>query len=169
MSGFVSAAVGIAGAVSEILGLGGGEVTLGGATFADLALPSRMTWGGQQRLVRHVAPGGVVVMSSLGPDWKPISWSGVIEGPGASSQAKLLYAMMLAAQAVPLAWLDQLWVVVIQEFYADDTTIGWVPYRIACAVSADPSQIAGPDEPTLSDHVSGDMSDAASYAGAITS
>jgi len=163
MSGFVSAAIGIAGAVSEILGLGGGEVTLGGATFADLALPSRMTWGGQQRLVRHVAPGGVVVMSSLGPDWKPICWSGVIEGPGASSRAKLLYAMMLGAQAVPLAWLDQLWVVVIQEFYADDTTIGWVPYRIACAVSADPSQLGGPGDPTLLDQVQGDISAALGF------
>jgi len=163
MSGFVSAAVGIAGAVSEVLGLGGGEVTLGGATFADLALPSRMTWGGHQRLVRHVAPGGLVVMSSLGPDWKPICWSGVIEGPGASARAKLLYAMMLAAQALPLAWLDQLWVVMIQEFYADDTTIGWVPYRIACTVSADPSQLAGPGEPTLLDQVQGDISAALGF------
>lgn len=158
MSGLVSAAVGIVGAVSEVLGLGGGEVTLGGTTFADLALPSRMTWGGQQRLVRHVAPGGVVVMSSLGPDWKPICWSGVIEGPGATARAKLLYAMMLAAQALPLAWLDQLWIVVIQEFCADDTTIGWVPYRIVCAVSADPSQLAGPSEPTPLDQVQGDIS-----------
>jgi hypothetical protein len=160
MSGLVSAAAGIAGAVSEILGLGGGDVTLGGATFTDLALPWKMTWGGHQRLVRHVAPGGVVVMSSLGPDWKPICWSGVIEGPGASARAKLLYAMMLSAQAIPLAWLDQLWIVVIQEFCADDTTIGWVPYRITCAVSADPSQIARPGEPPLSNQVQADINNA---------
>jgi hypothetical protein len=163
MSGLVSAAVGIAGAVSEILGLGGGEVTLGSVTFSDLALPPNMTWGGQQRLVRHVAPGGVVVISSLGPDWKPICWGGVIEGPDASARAKQLYAMMLAAQAIPLAWLDQLWVVVIQEFFADDATTGWVPYRIRCAVSADPSQIAGPGDPTLLDQVQGDISAALAF------
>lgn len=163
MSGLLSTAVGIAGAVSEILGLGGEDVTLGDMTFGALALPPKMTWGGQQRLVRHVAPGGVVVISSLGPNWQPLRWSGILEGPDASRRAKQLYAMMLAAQAIPLAWLDQLWIVVIEEFSADDTTIGWTPYRITCAVSADPSQIAGSDDPTLSDQVQGDISDALGF------
>lgn len=71
--------------------------------------------------------------------------------------------MMLAARAVPLVWLDQLWMVVIQEFSADDTTIGWVPYRIACAVSADPSQIVGLDDPTLWDQVQADIDDALGF------
>lgn len=162
MPGLLSAS-GIAGAVSEVLGFGGDYVTLDGELFTELALPPKMTWGGQQRLVRHIAPGGVVVMSSLGPDWRPIRWGGVLEGPDASSRAKQLYAMMLAAQAVPLVWLDQLWMVVIQEFSADDTTIGWVPYRITCAVSADPSQIVGPDDPTLSDQVQADINDALGF------
>jgi hypothetical protein len=159
----VSVVAGLAGAVSEILGLGGGDVTLGGETFNDLAVPPKMTWGGWQRLVRHVAPGGAVVISSLGPDWRPIRWSGILEGPNATSRAKQLYAMMLAAQAVPLAWLDQLWVVLIQEFSADDATIGWVPYQITCAVSADPSQIIGPDDPTLLDQVQADVSSALGF------
>ncbi len=172
MSGVLAASgasAAVAGAVAEILGLGGSIVTLGEAIFADLALPPKMTWGGQQRLIRHVAPGGVVVISSLGPDWQPIRWTGVLEGSLASAQARQLYAMMLAAQAIPLSWMAQQWIVVIQDFYADDTTAGWVPYRITCAVSADPSQLTGPSQPTLSDQVSGDASNAASYAGSITS
>jgi hypothetical protein len=165
----IGATAAVAGAVSEILGLGGGGVTLGEVTFADLALPPKMTWGGQQRLIRHVAPGGVVVISSLGPDWQPIRWTGVLEGSLASAQARQLYAMMLAAQAIPLVWLDQVWSVIIQQFYADDTTIGWVPYRIACAVSADPALIVGGLIATLADQVTADISAAALYSGAITS
>ncbi len=155
---------GIGGAVSEILGTDQTNVTLGDISLSGIALPAAMKWGGRQRLNRQQAPGGSVLVTDLGTEWQPIGWNGTFEGPDAPRQAQQVYAAMKASKPLVLAWLDQQWLVVIREFSADDTTTGWVPYRIACEVLADASTFAGPAAPpSLGEQIIGDINSALGF------
>lgn len=155
---------GIGGALSEILGTDQTNVTLGEITFSGIALPGAMRWGGRQRLSRQQAPGGAVLVTDLGTTWEPIAWQGTFEGPGAAKQAQQVYAAMKTGKPLVLAWLDQQWLVVIRQFAADDTTTGWVPYRITCEVLADASAFAGPaGPPSLGERIIGDINNALGF------
>lgn len=122
------------GAVSQDFGAGSSSVTLGDIVFTQTEVPPQITWSGVQRLVRHVAPGGVVVVDALGIDYPPINWSGIFEGPGSSDRAQHLHALMQMGQEVTLSWLDQSYQVVVKEADFDHRTVGWIPYRVTCEV-----------------------------------
>lgn len=126
-----------------------GDVTLGDFGFLQAEVPAQITWAGCQRIVRHVAPGGTVVMSVMGIDYPPIGWQGVLEGPDASDRAQHLYALMSLGQEVTLAWLDQSYKVVVREVRFDHQHISWIPYHIECEVKS--RSDAGPpqDNPAL--------------------
>lgn len=157
-------AAGVAGAVSEILGADQPSMTLGPVTFTGLELPAHMEWGGRLLGGSQRAPDGRIVANTLGVHCLDPHWHGIFEGPTASARAKTLYALMRAAQPLPLSWLDQTWVVLIREFAAADITGGFVRYRIRCEVIADPSQIDGPPAPpSLADQITSDISSALGF------
>jgi len=177
LSSVVATVAGIGGTVSDLLG-GGTTVTLGGFVFKDIQVPATMRWGVRQRIVRQRLPGGVIVANMNGPDWPPIAWRGILEGPQAVRQAQQLYTMTKAGQPLQLSWMSQVFIVAIESFVADDTTTGWVPYKISCQVLADASQINGPPAPpSLAQQILGnvnaavgfDVVDAAGQAASVLS
>lgn len=162
--------VGVAGAIGNLLGLGQTDVTLGGFLFsgATIAVPAEMRWGTQQRVVRHVLPGGTVKINVMGVDWPPISFRGVFDGPTAGDRAKALSRLTAAGKPLTLTWMDRIFLVVISRFRATDTTDGWVAYDIHCEVLADADQIAGPPAPpSLLQQIKADINAAMGLVGQI--
>jgi len=135
--GTVARAAGVAGAVNGILGLVQTNVYLGDITFYGIQVPEQITWGGTQRLVRHVAPGGAVTISQMGIDYPQLQWSGVFEGASAATFSRRLYLMMVGGELQQLSWLDKGYTVVVREFAADDQKDNWVPYRITVDILYD--------------------------------
>lgn len=135
--GSVARVAGIAGAVNSVIGLVRTNVYLGDVTFFGIQVPEQITWGGAQRTVRHVMPGGAVVMSQLGIDYPQISWSGVFEGAAASTFARRLYLMMAGADLQQLSWLDKSYTVAVSRFEASDERENWVRYQITLDILYD--------------------------------
>ncbi len=66
----------------------GGAVSLGPITFTGFEVPSRINFGGSQRLVVHRFPGGARVIDSLGDDPARPEWKGSFTGPLAAARAR---------------------------------------------------------------------------------
>lgn len=129
MSGFLGVAQSaLAGAIG---------VVVGGVSCTGIELPEKMSWGGTQALAKQVLPGGTVIVSAMGLQYKPISWSGIFEGQFALLRSSMLYAMMDAANQVLLNWNDRVYTVVVSEYHADDTKTNWIPYSVTCEVIRD--------------------------------
>jgi hypothetical protein len=128
----------IAGALGAVAGLlfgGGGSVTLGSVTFQSFEVPERLTWGSEQRVIKHLMPGGNRVYDILGADDAPIEWSGIFNGANAQSRARQVDAICKAGKTVTLSWLGESRTVIVESFSCDTTFGGWLlPYRIKCCV-----------------------------------
>jgi hypothetical protein len=146
------------GAVTQDFGAGDSSVTLGDITFSQTEVPPQITWSGIQRLVRHVAPGGVIVVDALGIDYPPIEWEGIFEGSDASDRAQHLHALMQMGQEVTLSWLDQSYQVVVKQASFDHRTVGWIPYHVRCEVISRADAGPPPDIPSLDESVNDDAS-----------
>lgn len=109
-------------------------LTLGPVAFDAFEVPSRIEFGGCQRLAVHALPGGLRVVDAMGRDDTPIIWSGVFTGPDAARRVRLLDLLRGQGQSLPLAWDDFLFQVVISGFEARFERWNWIPYRIACVV-----------------------------------
>ncbi len=115
---------------------------LGPVTFQSFELPPRIGFGGEQRLAVHRLPGGARVIDAMGPDDAPIAWAGAFSGPDAADRARLLDLLRAEGLPLPLAWDAFAYLVVIAAFEASYERPNWVPYRLACVVLADQTQVA---------------------------
>lgn len=115
---------------------------LGPVTFQSFELPPRIGFGGEQRLAVHRLPGGARVIDAMGPDDAPIMWSGAFSGSDAADRARVLDLLRAEGLPLPLAWDAFAYLVVIAAFEASYERPNWVPYRIACTVLADQTQVA---------------------------
>ncbi|MDW3683114.1 hypothetical protein RA280_15415 [Cupriavidus sp. CV2] len=143
-------------------------LSLGDVLFADLEAPERITFGGGQQLVIHKQVGGTRTIDAMGRDDLPLRWSGTFMGKDALQRARYLDAIRIAGQAVPLAWSELLYTVVVARFEADFEREWMIPYRIICEVVADHSQpqtsLAGP---SINDLIGADLSTANSLTASI--
>jgi hypothetical protein len=135
--GTVARVAGVAGSVNSILGLVQTNVYLGDVTFFGIQVPEQIAWGGSQRTVRHVMPGGGVVMSLLGIDYPQLTWSGIFEGASAGTFSRRLYLMMVGGDLQQLSWLDKSYTVVVSRFEASDERENWVRYQITLDILYD--------------------------------
>lgn len=110
---------------------------LGLVSFESFELPSRISWGGRQRLAVHVLPGGGRVIDAMGRDDARITWSGVFTGPDAAIRARLLDQMRGDGAVWPLTWDSFFYSVVVYEFQARFEKPNWIPYRVSCTVLRD--------------------------------
>ena len=163
MSGTFAIAAGLA---SQILGPSV-TVTIGGITLAGFEVPSKMPFGGAQRVVVHKMPGGGRVVDALGPDDRDISWSGILrsgDGGGlpAMTRSGQLDALRQAGRKVTLSWGGTSRLVVVSSFTADYGDQGYlIPYSITCVVvSASAAQ-----QPTLLSSLAADVGASALLSG----
>lgn len=166
MSGTLSTISSIVGKVSvvrnslSILFGGSGGVSLGGVNFAGTEVPETIKWGGRQDIVKQRLPGGVVVMSAMGIEYTPISWSGIFEGISAIGRSRQLYAMMNAALTVSLAWNDRNYTVMIDTYSADDTKENWIPYTVTVCILRDETLVSSASSPGLLSQITSDIAGA---------
>ncbi len=130
---------------------------LGPVTFRSFELPPRIGFGGAQRLTVHRLPGGARVIDAMGPDDAAIAWSGAFSGSDAADRARALDVLRADGQPLSLAWDAFAYLVVIAQFEASYERPNWVPYRIACTVLADQTQVAAALATPLATTVAADL------------
>jgi hypothetical protein len=173
MSGTLASFLGQASAAGNLISTlfgASGAVTLGTITFTSWEVPQKITFGGKQRLAIHKLPGGIRVIDAMGRDDMPLSWSGIIQGAGATARAQQIDALRIAGKQVPLTWGGLSYTVVIASFEVDFTKPYWMPYRISCEIVAVATG-AQAGTPSLLTSVTNDLSSAtginisAAYSG----
>ncbi len=130
---------------------------LGPVTFQDFELPTRIRFGGQQRLAVHMLPGGARVIDAMGRDDADIGWSGAFSGPDAADRARGLDLMRSQGAAWTLAWEAFCYLVVIASFDAAYEHSNWVPYKISCKVVRDLAQSPSSLVPSVATDVLADI------------
>ncbi|MCC6717365.1 MAG: hypothetical protein IT555_05730 [Acetobacteraceae bacterium] len=136
---------------------------IGPVLLEAFELPSRVGWGGRQRLAVHRLPGGRRVIDAMGRDDADVVWAGVFTGEDAVFRARAVDLMRAGGLVWPLSWGSFFYTVVVGRFEADYTRENWIPYRIACTVLRD--EAAGLAEDALS-LAGGVLADLAGLQGA---
>lgn len=113
-----------------------GGLVLGPVLFHGFEIPERISFGGQQRLAVHTMPGGGRVVDAMGPEERPVGWSGVFSGPGAAARVRLLERLRREGGVLPLAWEGWRFTVVIETFTAETVNPAWIPYRLRVVIVA---------------------------------
>ncbi|TKI03586.1 hypothetical protein [Martelella alba] len=84
----------------------GTQVTIGGITLAGFEIPERIALPGKQKVVIHQMIGGKRVFDVLGVEYDALTWSGIINGPNASSRVQSLELIRDAGKVVTLTCDD---------------------------------------------------------------
>jgi hypothetical protein len=159
LASIVSPISAVAQAISQVFG-GAGTVTLGSVVFTTYEVPEFIAWGGRQRTVKTVLPGGVVTMSLMGVEYPPLAWTGYFNGAGARGRARAVYAMLNAGNQVSLSWGDRLYTVVVSDFTSKEQYSNWIPYSVACEVIRDETLSGGAASQSLLGQLSQDVTSA---------
>jgi hypothetical protein len=137
---------------------------LGPIAFRNFEIPSRINFGGSQRMAVHRLPGGVRVIDALGRDDAQISFSGIFVGSNATLRARGLDELRAEGIALPLTWDVFYYTVLISSFHADYRNERWIPYRITCTVLCDEASAFAQLAPSLATAALADIGMAAVYA-----
>lgn len=134
---------------------------LGDFVFQDMEVPEVIPFGGPHHLAVKKLVGGVRVVDALGPDPKPLEWSGTFWptalGQTALDRALLVKQMADAGLPLYLTW-DSLYYLVVISNFEPDYRFGRIPYRISCEVIADMTAPVYEDfEPNADDLIFGDL------------
>lgn len=128
-------------------------LTLGPVSFQNFSVPERIRHGTRQQLTIHRLPGGDRVIDTLGVDYAPIAWDGLLLGAGAQTQRAQLTAMLASGRPLDLWWGDQVHTVILAqlEFSSQDGSSfadfgpAQIRYHIVCEVLPPPSSGGGED------------------------
>jgi len=110
---------------------------LGPVSFQNFEIPSRIVFGGQQRLAIHRLPGGARIIDAMGRDDSEISFSGIFSGEDATLRARALDELRALGAQLPLTWDVFFYSVVIKSFSVGYEANNWIPFHITCAVLRD--------------------------------
>jgi hypothetical protein len=136
---------------------------LGPIAFRDFEVPSRINFGGRQRLAVYRLPDGSRVIDALGRDDAQIVFSGIFTGSDAAIRARSLDKMRVAGAAFSLSWDVLFYTVLISEFLADYRNGWWIPYRIVCTVLRDEGSTASQQAISLVSSALTDINTASGY------
>lgn len=146
-------------------------LTLGDFVFQDMEIPEAIPFGGPQSLSKKKLIGGVRVIDALGPDPKPLEWSGTFwatpGGQTALDRALTLKQMADAGQPLDLSW-DSLYYRVLIASFEPDYRFARIPYRISCEIIQDlTAPVYQSNTPDADDLISADLYLASLLAEAI--
>lgn len=141
---------------------------LGDVAFKQFEVPEVLPFGGDQMLAVKRLVGGTRVIDAMGPDDRPVEWSGIFLGKYAGQRAELLDAMRREGKALPLSWGRHSYTVIVGTFEAQFQRKYQIPYRISCVVLED---LATPSvseaQASLDDQIEQDLKNAETKGGLI--
>ena len=103
---------------------------LGPFEFDGWSTPEKLPFGGKQHMHVHKMPGGERVIDCLGPDDDDRSWSGILWGDSALSDALTLDGLRKAGEPLPYSNGVEARTVVISEFKPKMRKATCVEYEI---------------------------------------
>ncbi|MFM0630777.1 LysM peptidoglycan-binding domain-containing protein [Paraburkholderia xenovorans] len=144
---------------------------LGDFVFQEMEIPESIPFGGQHLLSTKKLIGGARVVDALGPDPKPLEWSGTFfptpDGQSALARALTLKQIFDAGKPVYLSW-DSLYYQVLIANYDPDYRFGRIPYRISCVIIADLTAPVYQDfAPDADDLINGDLDTADTLSSSV--
>lgn len=116
---------------------------LGSFLFNDFEIPEHIPLGGSQRVATHELLGGARVVDAMGASERDIQWSGRFQGTLAWQRARILDALRIAGQPLPLIIDSEFRTVLIAEFHPNYERSYQVPYSITCLVVDNPNAFDG--------------------------
>ena len=145
-------------------------LTLGSFSFADLESPDRIIVRCRQRLAVHRLGSGSISVGSLGEDPQYISFRGIFSGTAARSRLRMLDALRVAGQALPLTWDSRTFVVIIKDLDLRYVSDQWVNYQLVSIVLHSDSPLSGAEiDPLFESSINqtGDITNLLGYSGLI--
>jgi hypothetical protein len=139
-------------------------LVLGPVLFREFEVPSRINFGGRQRVAVHALPGGERVIDVLGRDDAQISFAGIFSGVDATLRARTLNELRSEGLPMALTWDVFFYTVIITELHADYHNGSWVPYHVVCTVLRDEASISSSIPVSLTSIINADIGAAATYA-----
>jgi len=136
---------------------------LGGFTFVDFEVPSKVVFGGAQKLAVHKLIGGTRVIDVMGRDDSDVSWSGIFTGSDAGDRARMVDAMRVAGEPLSLIWDEFCYTALIKKLDMTFCNPWWIPYRLTCTIVVDQAQSIAAYAPILTDAILGDLTSASAY------
>ena len=136
-------------------------LTIGDITLAGFEIPQKVPFGGRQIVAKHQLVGGNRVLDNLGPDDKPIKWSGIIfsqDGQTANDRAQSIEYLRRQGQPATLTWWSLSYSVLITSFDPDWERYYQIPYEIECTVIQNLSAPTSASQPTADQLVGSDQS-----------
>jgi hypothetical protein len=115
-----------------------GTLVLGDFVFQDYEIPTKITWGDQQKTHVFSYPGGLRNIESLGSEPLPIRWDGRFQGATAMTRARRLDVLCRSGQSLPLTWGSLSFQVLVTQFKVNQERDWQLPYSIECLVVAAP-------------------------------
>lgn len=112
-------------------------VNLGQFQFALFEIPSKISWGGSQRMAVHELVGGQRVIDTMGRADRALEWSGLFMGLNATERARFLDTLRVQGAAQTLTFGQFKYSVLVKEFHAEYERFYQIPYRIELEVIAD--------------------------------
>lgn len=139
-------------------------LTLGDVTFQNFEIPTKIVFGGRQRVAIHELIGGGRVVDVLGTQSAEISFAGIFSGSDASSRAQSLDLACAVGAVLPLGWETFYYDVVVSKFNAVYEKAYWIPFEICCLVIPDIAAIASAITIPGNSVVASDLAVAAQWA-----
>lgn len=117
-------------------------LTLGDFVFQDQEIPENLSLGFAQMLAVHTLIGGKRVIQTLGIDYDPVTWTGVIRSTAsqkADQRSRLLLRMMSEGAVVRLSYETLAFDVVVNKYQANIISSIKVEYSITIEIQSDRS------------------------------
>lgn len=141
---------------------------IGDFVFADTEVPESIPMPTKQKTVVHRMVGGARQIDTLGVDYDPLVWSGIIFGSQAMDRADELQGMVEDGLPLMLQWSEYQYQVILTKFVPDFEREWQIPYSIECEVLQDLSNpLNGDAGSSMDDLIDGDMSSANSLTSSI--
>lgn len=106
------------------------KVVLGGIELKTFEKPDEVPLGGQQTLAINRFPGGDASIQNMGPQYRPITWTGIFIGPDAYDRMIRIGNMRTAGKQIIFETEKYSLPVVISEFLPDHKTNTRIPFSI---------------------------------------
>lgn len=128
-------------------------VLLGSIQFTRREIPETIPWSGKQQVAVHKQLGGQRVIDAMGPDPRPIQWSGMFFGPSAATRARAVDALLQSGTQVNLSWGSFSYVVIVVDFHPIYRHEWEIRYSITCEVVTTGPVLSAPnlDQQTQAD------------------